>query len=147
MKNPVKEERMLKLLACVCQTPGQSFIEICNALHINTTTARPARETLEYRELIRMQKELTGRGLPKLLYPTEKGFELLEQARALTEGEKKTSGHKEPTQETIVRCAHHWIIEPCVGPVSKGKCKNCHDVREFKNSTEPPSNPAAYPGL
>ena len=31
-------------------------------------------------------------------------------------------------------CAHHWIIETANGPVSRGMCKLCHQVREFGNS-------------
>lgn len=28
---------------------------------------------------------------------------------------------------------HHWIIEEPHGPTSLGKCKYCHEVREFNN--------------
>tara|TARA_A100001037_G_scaffold252681_1_gene236804 strand:+ start:323 stop:568 length:246 start_codon:yes stop_codon:yes gene_type:complete len=30
----------------------------------------------------------------------------------------------------------HWVIDPPNGPVSSGKCKNCGDTKEFKNSVE-----------
>lgn len=30
-------------------------------------------------------------------------------------------------------CAHHWLIEPANGPVSRGQCQNCFEVRDFKN--------------
>ncbi len=30
-------------------------------------------------------------------------------------------------------CAHHWVIEPPSGPVSKGVCKKCGAEREFDN--------------
>lgn len=30
-------------------------------------------------------------------------------------------------------CCHHWLIEPATGPVSKGVCKFCGEVREFQN--------------
>ena len=31
-------------------------------------------------------------------------------------------------------CQHHWVIEPADGPVSRGVCKLCHQVRAFENS-------------
>ena len=30
-------------------------------------------------------------------------------------------------------CAHYWVIEPANGPVSRGTCQNCLEVRDFKN--------------
>ena len=38
--------------------------------------------------------------------------------------------------EDFVRlmCAHHWVIDAANGPVSRGVCKLCHEVREFGNS-------------
>ena len=30
-------------------------------------------------------------------------------------------------------CAHHWVIETANGPVSRGVCKLCQEVREFGN--------------
>ena len=33
-------------------------------------------------------------------------------------------------------CRHHWIIQPALGPLSDGKCRNCGEVREFKNSID-----------
>ena len=30
-------------------------------------------------------------------------------------------------------CRHHWIIEPPNGPVSKGVCKLCGEVKMFDN--------------
>lgn len=40
-------------------------------------------------------------------------------------------------QETpAVACRHHWIIEAPVGPVSRGVCQECSEVREFKNYIE-----------
>ena len=32
---------------------------------------------------------------------------------------------------------HHWMIEPASGPVSKGKCKLCKEVKDFENSVWP----------
>ena len=30
-------------------------------------------------------------------------------------------------------CAHHWIIEPAIGPTSRGVCKLCGSVKIFMN--------------
>ena len=30
-------------------------------------------------------------------------------------------------------CRHHWVIDSADGPVSRGVCKNCQQVREFEN--------------
>ena len=40
--------------------------------------------------------------------------------------------------EDFVRlmCAHHWVIETANGPVSRGVCKLCQEVREFGNSID-----------
>ena len=54
---------------------------------------------------------------------------------------------------SVLRCCHHWIIEPADGPVSMGTCRFCHESRAFKNSVveaEPDyRNPGAHyaPGL
>ena len=31
-------------------------------------------------------------------------------------------------------CCHYWIIETAQGPISRGECQNCHEVRDFRNS-------------
>lgn len=31
-------------------------------------------------------------------------------------------------------CCHYWIIETAQGPISRGECDICHEVRDFKNS-------------
>ncbi len=31
-------------------------------------------------------------------------------------------------------CTHHWVIDTANGPVSRGVCKLCQEVREFENS-------------
>ncbi len=31
-------------------------------------------------------------------------------------------------------CRHHWVIEPANGRYSRGKCRNCDEVRAFENS-------------
>lgn len=33
-------------------------------------------------------------------------------------------------------CRHHWMIEPPDGPLSKGVCKLCGEVRMFNNILE-----------
>jgi hypothetical protein len=33
-------------------------------------------------------------------------------------------------------CQHHWVIEPANGPVSRGVCKLCQEVRDFGNSID-----------
>ena len=35
---------------------------------------------------------------------------------------------------TITLCAHHWLIETAVGPVSQGFCRLCGAGQEFTNS-------------
>lgn len=37
--------------------------------------------------------------------------------------------------QEIPACRHHWVIEPANGRVSRGECRNCHEVRSFENST------------
>ena len=31
-------------------------------------------------------------------------------------------------------CCHYWIIETANGPISRGECEICHEVRDFRNS-------------
>ena len=33
-------------------------------------------------------------------------------------------------------CQHHWVIDAPNGPVSRGVCKLCQEVREFENSID-----------
>ncbi len=33
-------------------------------------------------------------------------------------------------------CRHHWLIEPPQGSTSRGLCKACGEIREFRNSSE-----------
>ncbi len=46
--------------------------------------------------------------------------------RVKTEELTETTEHK-------LTCPHHWSIESPHGPVSRGVCKLCGEVREFKN--------------
>jgi hypothetical protein len=39
------------------------------------------------------------------------------------------------------QCHHYWIIEMANGPVSKGVCKYCGEVRDFMNTMPAPSSP------
>ncbi len=34
------------------------------------------------------------------------------------------------------RCQHFWVIEPAMGPESPGTCRNCGEIRHFKNYVE-----------
>ena len=36
--------------------------------------------------------------------------------------------------QTAPSCCHYWIIETAQGPISRGECQICHEVRDFKNS-------------
>lgn len=31
-------------------------------------------------------------------------------------------------------CSHHWVIDSANGPISRGVCRLCQEVREFENS-------------
>lgn len=31
-------------------------------------------------------------------------------------------------------CIHHWLLEPAVGPESRGRCKLCGEEKTFLNS-------------
>lgn len=43
-----------------------------------------------------------------------------------------TLGHeREPAT-----CRHYWIIEAPTGPVSRGVCQICEEIRDFKNYIE-----------
>lgn len=33
-------------------------------------------------------------------------------------------------------CAHHWVIEPAMGPSSPGVCQICGESRDFQNYVE-----------
>jgi hypothetical protein len=38
--------------------------------------------------------------------------------------------------ELVSDCCHHWVIESPSGPVSAGTCRDCGEIREFKNSIQ-----------
>ena len=31
-------------------------------------------------------------------------------------------------------CCHYWIIETANGPISRGQCQYCFEIKDFKNS-------------
>ena len=44
--------------------------------------------------------------------------------------ESQGIGTKKIKKET---CVHHWLIEEAKKPTSTGRCKKCHEVKEFNN--------------
>lgn len=40
------------------------------------------------------------------------------------------------TESAALECRHHWVIDSALGPVSKGRCRNCGIEKEFKNYLE-----------
>lgn len=42
----------------------------------------------------------------------------------------------EPTAIVENACRHHWLIDRPSGPVSKGTCRVCGEIREFRNYFE-----------
>lgn len=38
--------------------------------------------------------------------------------------------------EDIPGCAHHWVIQPAMGPSSQGVCQICGESRDFQNYVE-----------
>lgn len=38
--------------------------------------------------------------------------------------------------ENIQTCAHHWVIQPAMGPSSQGVCQICGESRDFQNYVE-----------
>ena len=46
----------------------------------------------------------------------------------------------EETQENRL-CRHYWIIEIARGPVSKGTCRLCEEIRAFSNHVEDAPDP------
>ena len=51
---------------------------------------------------------------------------MVQQASRLKPGEEQEK----------TTCRHHWVIEAPTGPVSRGVCQLCEEVREFKNYIE-----------
>ena len=33
-------------------------------------------------------------------------------------------------------CQHHWVIQEADGPISRGSCQSCGQLKEFKNYLE-----------
>ena len=40
----------------------------------------------------------------------------------------------EEMEQQVAVCRHHWVIESPHGATSLGRCKNCDEIREFRNS-------------
>ena len=38
--------------------------------------------------------------------------------------------------ENIPGCAHHWVIQPAMGPSSQGVCQICGESKDFQNYVE-----------
>ena len=49
---------------------------------------------------------------------------------------QQSSRLKPAETQGIPVCRHHWIIEASTGPVSRGICQLCEEVRVFKNYIE-----------
>ena len=47
-----------------------------------------------------------------------------------TKGHTENDRNEEGKKET---CVHHWLIKEAKGPTSEGRCKKCHEVKNFKN--------------
>jgi hypothetical protein len=58
---------------------------------------------------------------------------------------KAVQQKKKPTSR--VGCVHYWIIESPQGPVSKGVCKHCGAISEFRNYMPYPSWEGKMPRL
>ena len=39
-------------------------------------------------------------------------------------------------EQEFPHCSHHWVIEPATGPLSRGLCRSCGEVRTFSNYVE-----------
>ncbi len=55
--------------------------------------------------------------------------------------DKKQADQDEPVEPTRSACQHHWVIEPPTrgSSVSKGKCRNCGEERDFPNAPKGPA--------
>lgn len=56
--------------------------------------------------------------------------EVISEERPPTLADSAPAAHEGPATR---RCAHHWIIEPANGPVSRGVCQTCKEIKDFKN--------------
>ncbi|NQW17694.1 MAG: hypothetical protein HQ478_09440 [Chloroflexi bacterium] len=54
------------------------------------------------------------------------------EIKARTEGNNEVAEFEDLHPE----CAHFWMIDAPAGPISKGTCKQCKQVREFQNSIQ-----------
>lgn len=49
---------------------------------------------------------------------------------------QQASRPKTQQDQVATACRHHWVIEAPTGPISRGICQLCEEVREFKNYIE-----------
>ncbi|HAI99433.1 MAG TPA: hypothetical protein DCL97_02065, partial [Dehalococcoidia bacterium] len=38
--------------------------------------------------------------------------------------------------DNVPACAHHWVIQPAMGPSSQGICQICGESKDFQNYVE-----------
>ena len=118
--------RELRFLSFVIKHPDLPFQELCLKIGIRQTEVVRLRKSLQERGLLLVQKQnrnalccsLTSKGRQALGKP--------EKLPALT-----SILAQSPSDGT---CRHYWIIEAPTGPVSRGKCQHCGQVREFQNA-------------
>ena len=41
-----------------------------------------------------------------------------------------------PSDAIAPSCQHHWVIQEADGPISVGLCRECGEIKEFKNYLE-----------
>ena len=49
----------------------------------------------------------------------------------------ETINEEEAGPRALPECAHHWAIEPPNGSTSRGTCRKCGAVQDFRNSGPP----------
>ena len=49
---------------------------------------------------------------------------------------RKKEAVLEADVQELAGCQHHWVIDRPAGPVSKGTCRLCGEVRDFMNYVE-----------
>lgn len=51
---------------------------------------------------------------------------------------RRTEARTAVVERKEAGCRHHWVLEAPAGPVSRGVCKRCGEVREFRNYLDTP---------
>jgi hypothetical protein len=62
-------------------------------------------------------------------------------------GRKPKDVQQKKKQTSKAECVHYWVIESPQGPVSRGVCKYCGAVNEFRNYMPYPSWEGKMPRL